>query len=153
MFFEFITLLVLILLIVSHVLLACKISDDNIIRLIEKTNVALDKSLDATQIYIDSQADFYKLFNKLDDKMDALARFVDDHSTKVNFQQELFSGLAKFDVDSARREELRRLKELKVALERLMGVALTSRQPSSPNDVLALENIEKRINELETILG
>lgn len=89
----------------------------------------------------------------LDEKMDALARFVDDHSTNAILLQGQFFAQAKADVDSSRREELRRLRELKIALERLMGVAMTSRQPSSPNDLLALENIEKRIKELEAIFG
>jgi hypothetical protein len=90
--------------------------------------------------------------NVLDDKMDALAEFVDRHSTNVAFQQEQFYTLTKADMLAARREELLRTKELKVALERLMGVALTSRQPAAPNDLLALENLTKRIEELESIL-
>lgn len=153
MFFKLIILLVLILLIVSHVLLIRRIPDRKFIKMLEKTNQISSRALAATRIYMEAQKDVDDLLGKFDIKMDALARFVDSHSTNVAFQQEHFSALAKSDVDSARREELRRLKELKVALERLMGVAMTSRQPPSPNDVLALENIESRIEELESLLG
>ena len=152
MFFEFIVVIMLIGLIVSHLLLARKIQDKKIIRLIEKTNLTSSRALTASQTYITSQKDIDKLLRAFDEKMKVLAMLVDDHFTSVVHQQELFSSIAQSDMLSARREELRRLKELKIALERLMGVALTSRQPSSPNDVLALENIEKRIEELETIL-
>lgn len=152
MFFDIIILLVVILLIVSHVLLVRRIPDRRIIKMLEKTKQVSSRALIANKIYMDAQKDVDDLLKKFDYKIDALARLVDAHSTKVAFQQNEFFALAKSDVDSARREELRRLKELKVALERLMGVAMTSRQPPSPNDVLALENIEKRIDELEEIL-
>jgi len=88
----------------------------------------------------------------LDEKMNALSNFVDAHSTTVALQQKQFNALARSDMLSARREELLRTKELKVALERLMGVALTSRQPPASNDVLAIENLTNRIEELESIL-
>lgn len=152
MFFEFVVVILLVLLIVSHWLLARKIQDKRIIRMIEKTNLSSSRSLTASQTYINSQKDIDKLLMKLNVNMNALAKLVDDHSKSVAHQREQFYNLAKSDMLSARREELRRLKELKIALERLTGVALTSRQPASPNDVLALENIEKRIEELEEIL-
>jgi hypothetical protein len=152
MFFEIITLLLLIALIVLTLLLSRKIPDDVTLQMIAKTNRIATRALDTAQVYIDSQKNVDKIFLRLDDKMDALSRFVDTHSTRVAFQQEQFDALAKADVSSARREELLRCKELKIALERLMGVALTSRQPPSPNDILALENLTKRIKELEDIL-
>lgn len=152
MMFEFIVVVLLIGLIVSHVLLARKIQDKRIIRMIEKTNLTSSRSLDASQAYINSQKDVDRLLAKFDDKMNALAVLVDNHSTSVAHQKEQFIALAKADMLAARREELRRLKELEITLERLMGVALTSRQPAAPNDVLALENIGKRIEELEKIL-
>jgi hypothetical protein len=89
----------------------------------------------------------------LDEAMSDLLRFVGSQKTYTYFQQEQFSALAKADMLAARREELLRTKELKIALERLMGVALTSRQPAAPNDVIAIENLTKRIEELEKIVG
>lgn len=88
----------------------------------------------------------------LDKKLDALSIWMDKRNTYVTFQQEQFISLAKSDMLAARRDELLRTKELKVALERLMGVALTSRQPASPNDILAIENLTNRIEELEDVL-
>jgi hypothetical protein len=116
-----------------------------IMLMVKKTESITSRVLDVMQRVVDHQ-------NVLDDKMDALAEFVDRHSTNVAFQQEQFYTLTKADMLAARREELLRTKELKVALERLMGVALTSRQPAAPNDLLALENLTKRIEELESIL-
>lgn len=112
---------------------------------IKKTNATASSVIDITQRLIDHQ-------ESLDNKMDALAELVYKHSTSVAFQQAQFDALARADVLAARREELLRAKELKVALERLMGVAMTSRQPSSPNDVIALENLDNRIEELERII-
>jgi hypothetical protein len=155
MFLGIITLLILVIVVISHILLVRMIRDNEAILMIEitglvkmmaKTIAATSSVLDATQLITDRQ----KL---LDNNMNALATLVDDHSTSVTLQQEQFDTLAKADVLSARREELLRTKELKVALERLMGVALTSRQPPAPNDVLALENLTRRIDELESILG
>jgi len=152
MFLEIITLLLLIVLVLSHLFLARKIPDDTTLKMVEETNLIASRALDTSQIYIDSQRDVDKTFSKFDDKIEALVLFVDEHSTRVAFQQEQFSALAKADVIAARREELRRCKELKIALERLMGVALTSRQPPAPNDIVALENLTQRIGELEDIL-
>lgn len=104
----------------------------------ERQDQIITRILDSTQRIIDCQ--------------NALAKLVDKHSTSVTFREEQFNALARADVLAARREELLRTKELKIALERLMGVALTSRQPPAPNDVLALENLERRIEELEKIL-
>lgn len=113
--------------------------EDQFVEMIKEINVVVSKTLYQQKI--------------LDDKTTALTTFVDTHSTNVASQQEQFNALARADILSARREELLRTKELKVALERLMGVALTSRQPPAPNDVLALENLTKRIEELESILN
>lgn len=120
--------------------------EENFSRMIENVRAAVLSVLETEGLVSNHQ-------KALDNKMDALSRFVDAHSTHVTLLQGQFFALAKSDVDSSRREELRRLKELKVALERLMGVAMTSRQPPSPNDVLALENIKTRIEELEELLG
>jgi hypothetical protein len=155
MFLGIITLLILVIVVISHILLVRMIRDNEAILMIEitglvkmmaKTIAATSSVLDATQLITDRQ----KL---LDNNMNALATLVSQHYTNVTFQQEQFDALARADVLSARREELLRTKELKVALERLMGVALTSRQPPAPNDVLALENLTRRIDELESILG
>ena len=120
--------------------------EENFSRMIERVRAVCLSVVETERTIMDHQ-------KILDEKMDALARFVDDHSTNAILLQGQFFAQAKTDVDSSRREELRRLRELKTALERLMGVAMTSRQPPSPNDVLALENIEKRISELEAIFG
>lgn len=94
-----------------------------------------------------------KYQDDLEDKMNALSELVDRHNTYVTSHQAQFDSLAKADLLAARREELIRTKELKVALERLMGVAMTSRQPPAPNDVLALEFLDRRITDLEEILN
>lgn len=147
MFFVIITLLILILVVVSYLLLDRKIvhSHDAVLLMVKETNAVTSRLLKATKLLADHQ-------KTLDDKMNALSTFVDAHSTNAIFQQEQFSSLMKADMLAARREELRRITELKIALERLMGVALTSRQPASPNDVLALENINNRIKELESLV-
>jgi hypothetical protein len=149
---EIITLLLLIVLVVLYLLLSRKIPDDKTLAMVTQTNLIATRALDTVQIYIDSQKDVDRIFATFDKKMDALSGFVDVHSTNVAFQQEQFSSFAKADMLAARREELLRCKELKAALERLMGVALTSRQPPSPNDVLAIENLTNRIKELEALL-
>lgn len=155
MFLVIITLLILVIVVISHnIRLARKIRDYEIMLAVEKTRIVKmveeiitvnSNVLDATQCLVDYQ-------KTLDDKMNALATIVNEHSTNVVSQQQQFDALARADVLSARREELFRTKELKVALERLMGVALTSRQPPAPNDVVALENLKNRIKELEAIL-
>lgn len=152
MFLEFITLLILVAVVVSYILLARKLNNDKTLAIIEKTNLAAEKALETSHIFVDSQRNVNRIFEAFDKKLDALSRFVDAHSTNVAFQQEQFHTLARSDMLSARREELLRTKELKVALERLMGVAFISKQPPAPNDVLALENLTNRIEELETLL-
>lgn len=152
MFLVLITLLILITVVISYLRLDKFIfekfeeSQETIEAGMKQTNDIASKVFDLTQRIIDHQ-------KSLDDKMDALAELVDKHSTSVAFQQAQFDALARADVLAARREELLRAKELKVALERLMGVAMTSRQPSSPNDVIALENLDNRIEELERIIN
>ena len=150
MFLEFITLLILVvvMVLVSYVLLRRQVTNtyDEVALMIKETNVVASKTHNAIERIFDHQ-------NTLDEKMDALGEFVDRHSTNVAFQNEQFNALAKADMLAARREELLRTKELKVALERLMGVAFTSKQPPAPNDVVAIENLTKRIAELETILN
>lgn len=145
MFLEFVTLLILVIVVISHILLDRKLTDDRVMQMVDKTNVAALAVLDVTQLLVDHQ-------NILNDKMNALSMFVDKHSNNVVMQQKFFDALAKADVLAARREELLRTKELKIALERLMGIALTSRQPPASNDILALENLTRRIGELESIL-
>lgn len=150
MFLEFITLLILVvvMVLVSYVLLRRQVTNtyDEVIPMVKETSIVASKTHDAIERIFDHQ-------NTLDEKMDALGEFVDRHSTNVAFQNEQFNALAKADLLAARREELLRTKELKVALERLMGVAFTSKQPPAPNDVIAIENLTKRIEELETILN
>jgi hypothetical protein len=150
MFLEFFTLLIFGIVGLSFVLwyrslelLNHKIADDRelIMSMIKKINVVGLDVIEATQRISNHQ-------NYLDEKMDALARLVDEHSTSVTFTEEQFNLFARADVLAARREELLRTKELKIALERLMGIAMTSRQPPAPNDIIALEYLNQRIEEL-----
>lgn len=88
----------------------------------------------------------------LDEKMDALSRFIDERNTYVTYQQEHFDAFAKSDMLSARRDELVQVNNLKVALERIMSMTTMSRQSPAAIDVLALESVTSRIKELENIL-
>lgn len=88
----------------------------------------------------------------LDEKMDALSRFIDERNTYVANQQEQFLAFAKSDMLSARRDELIQINQLKVALERIMSMTTMSRQAPAAIDVLALESVTNRIKELEAIL-
>lgn len=166
MFLEFITLLVVVLVVVSpyavglyiYSRLKKKIDNDredqnykydldraNQNYVIRQTERIARQTTEMSQRILDCQS-------ALNEKMDAFSQFVDERATVIGWEHEQFRALAKADMLSARREELLRTKELKVALERLMGVAMTSRQPPAPNDVLALERLTSRIEELETIL-
>lgn len=162
MFFEFVTLLILVLVVVSYIRLVRRIRDSELTLSAEKTeivmmverNIATTSSvLTLMQRVVDYQKVSDELMDALSDKMNALAKLVDEHSSSVTFSQNQLDTLMRADVLAARREELLRTKELKTALERLMGVAMTSRQAPSPNDVLALENLDNRIDELEKILA
>lgn len=158
MFHVAITLLILVSVILSYLLLDKLIvrsfltyedlnqeRDDHLKRIIHDFNDVASSLLDTAQLMIGNQS-------TLNHKMNALTTFIDERNSYVTFQQEQFQELAKADMLSARREELLRCKELKVALERLMGVAMTSRQPPAPNDVIAMENLTNRIKELERFL-
>lgn len=114
-------------------------------RVATRVDKLADEITKASRLIVASQS-------SLDRKFDALSNLVDTVSTNVTWEYQNLNALAKSDVVASRREELHRSKELKVALERLMGVALTSRQPPAQNDVIALEILERRIKELETIL-
>lgn len=158
MFHIAITLLILISVVLSYLLLERLIirnferdrefiqeRDNQLKQIIKDFSDISESLLDTAQLLVGNQ-------NILNSKMSALTTFMDDRNGYVTFQQEQFDTLAKADMLAARREELLRTKELKVALERLMGVAMTSRQPPAPNDVLAIENLTNRIKELEAIL-
>lgn len=154
MFLDIISLLILVIIVIVYLLLAHRIRNYETILMVEKTeimwrvektNAVIADVLTVTQRLLTYQ-------NTLDDKLDVFATFVDKYSVDVTLQQEQFESLVRADMLAARREELLRTKELKIALERLMGVALTSRQPPASNDVLALENLTRRIEELESIL-
>jgi hypothetical protein len=124
---------------------ASRVREEQLILMLENVeSIALDVGK--------AQSDVSDFQNSLNNKLNALTSFIDERNSYVTFQQEQFNALAKSDMLAARREELLRTKELKVALERLMGVALTSRQPASSNDILAIENLTRRIEELEQIL-
>lgn len=101
--------------------------------------------LKATQLIIDYQT-------KLDEMFDEAMKLVDTQNTSVLAYLKMFDATAKSDLLAARRDELIRTKELKVALERIMGMAMTSRQEPSAIDQLAMESIINRIKELEEII-
>jgi hypothetical protein len=115
-----------------------RLRDDRFEKTIEEINAVLVRVFEMETLIIEHQT--------------AIVEMITDLNKFRNDQQENFDALARADMLSARREELLRSKELKIALERLMGVAMTSRQPPAPNDVIALENLTKRIEELEAIL-
>jgi hypothetical protein len=153
MFLEIITLLIVVvspLLLVWYILSKLKknseldrVRQDRVTTRIEQL---ARQTVDAAKVIVNHQASLNK-------DVEDLRKHIDERAIFIALQQELFETLAKSDVIAARRDELLRTKELKVALERLMGVALTSRQPAAPNDIVALENLTIRIKELETILG
>lgn len=80
------------------------------------------------------------------DKMNKNNEFVASHL-------ETIKQLAKSDLIASRRNELARTRELKATLERLVGVSTMSRQPPSPNDIVAIDSLTNRIEELELILA
>jgi hypothetical protein len=88
----------------------------------------------------------------LDEQMGFVSALLDQHSTSLHGYLKTFENLAQSDILSARRDELTRTYELKSALERIMGMAMTSRQEPSTNDKLAMESVTHRIKELEKIL-
>ena len=84
---------------------------------------------------------------ELNDRLNSLVVF-DEAIDKLK----MINGLAKSDVLEARRSELRRVTELKSALERIMSMATTSRQEPAVNDILALEAVTNRIAGLVALL-
>lgn len=124
----------------------------NVKRSREDEKAGQDKIDRLTRDFLKAIALINECQNNLDQKMSALGDFVDNRNQYVTFQQEQFRALVEADMLSARRSELILAKELKVALERLMSSAMVSRQPAASQDVLALENLAKRIDELENIL-
>ena len=156
---EIITLLVLVLVVVLLVLLARFISsnlqkDRELSRARDERTFKLVREAWGMILRIEETAQVItKTQDYLDEKVDKLARIIEEHNTTVNEHLGAFTALAKSEMLATRRNELVMATELKVALERIMGVALTSRQPVAPNDVIAMENLTKRITDLETILG
>lgn len=153
-----VTFIILVIVVVSSFIVIRLIT--NLFRFIlndEKTNRELNrrrdirlsevlKKIQQAQIFISETQD------ALDTKMDALSRFVDERNTYVTYQQEEFKAFAKSDMLSARRDELIRVNELKVALERIISMTTMSRQAPAAIDALALESVTNRIKELEMIL-
>lgn len=156
MFLDVITLVIIGLIVVLSFLLVWYISStlqknrdvdrvrqDRVVTRVEQVSRELSE---VSRLIVKCQSDINK-------EIETFSHHINLWHSFVTTQYENFTTQAKFDMLSARREELLRTKELKVALERLMGIAMTSRQPAAPNDVLALENLTNRIQELEIILG
>ncbi len=155
MFLEIVALLILAIAVVSPFVLARyfstnlqksrdldRVRQDRVAARIE---LLAKETIEAGRTISISQSDLTK-------ELESFWKHVDEENAFLKSEYQNFNKLAKSDMMFARREELLRSKELKIALERLMGIALTSRQPASPNDILALENLNNRISELEMIL-
>ena len=159
MFLNIITLVILVLVIVSYLLLdrlivsnarkdreLSRVREDRLVKIFKRVEVVAERSTKLEQLVLNQQI-------ALNDKMDALSRFIDERNTYVTFQQNQFEALAKSDMLAARRDELIRTKELKVALERIISMTTMSRQEPAAIDQLAIESVANRIAELEDILG
>ena len=84
--------------------------------------------------------------------IEQLTSLLEEKSEYIATQQEQFTTLAKSDLLVARQNELMRAVELKTALERFVRIATSSRQAPATIDVLALESVNRRIDELRKIL-
>ena len=159
MFLEIMSLLILVLVVVSTLLLArfislnerknrelSRVREERLTQIVKQVEVVASNAVKTEQLVIDNQL-------ILDEKMGDLIRLMGAHNIYVTDQQVEFNALAKSDMLSARRDELLRLKELKVALERLIGMSTLSRQSPAVIDILAIENVTNRIEELEIILA
>jgi len=149
MIFMYISLLTLILLIAWYIPWTLRndrkldvIRQDHINKLLEES---INKTLASAQLVIDRQT-------LLDDKINAAVRLIDRHSTSVNDQMRIIHSLVMSDMLSARRSELILAKDAKVSLERVIAVTTMARQPPAVRDVMALDTINNRIEELEAII-
>lgn len=101
--------------------------------------------LKAIQLIIDCQEALDKTVQELTKLVDTQNKSLHGHLTRLNL-------MVQSDMLSARRDELIRAKELKVALERIISMTTMSRQDPSAIDQLAIEAVTNRIEELERIL-
>ena len=158
MFLNTITLVILFLVIVSYIMLdrrmvsnarkdreLSRVREERLVKIFKRVEVIAERSTKLEQLVLNQQV-------TLNEKMDALSEFIDERNTYVTFQQNQFEALAKSDMLAARRDELIRTKELKVALERIISMTTMSRQEPAAIDQLAIASLTNRIEELETIL-
>ena len=158
MFLNTITLVILFLVIVSYIMLdrrmvsnarkdreLSRVREERLVKVFNRVEVIAERATKLEQLVLNQQV-------ALNEKMDALSKFIDERNTYVTFQQNQFEALAKSDMLASRRDELIRTKELKVALERIISMTTMSRQEPAAIDQLAIESLANRIEELETIL-
>lgn len=101
---------------------------------------------EAAQIVIDGQNTLYEAINEV-------AQVVSNHNTFVDSHFQKLNELMNSDMMAARRDELIRTKELKVALDRIVTLTTLSRQQPDVRYITAIESATNRIEDLETILG
>lgn len=107
-------------------------------QLIGEAGEAAKKATGAAVLVLDRQTD-------LDKRTTEFYRRIDLHLQKLDV-------LANSDVIAARRDELIRAKELKVALDRIVTLTTLSRQQPDSMYLEAIESVTKRIEDLEDIL-
>lgn len=90
---------------------------------------------------------------ELDEKINKVAMLVADHHSIVFAQTQKLYSFMHSDVKAARRDELTRARELKVALERIVTLTSMARMQPDSMYVEAIESVTKRIEELESILN
>ncbi len=154
----FITLIILVLLTVYIMWLGRYLSknlakDHELNRLrSERTNHTIKRveqiavlSVEMEQLAVNHQLSF-------DEKLQDITSVVNKQLLEMDTHLQQFEAMAKSDMLSARRDELIRTKELKIALERIISMNTMSRQEPSAIDQLAIESVTNRIVELEAIL-
>lgn len=158
MLLKIITLSTLVIVIVSPLLLTRLIwsntrKDRELLRLRDEKALQLTRRVEQVALQAIKTEQFIMEHHLLlDAKIDEVTRFIETHNNSVNSHLRTFDLFLKSDMVAARRDELTRSKELKVALERLVGVSTLSRQAPSVNDMLAIDSLTRRIKDLEEIL-
>lgn len=158
MLLEILTLLVLISIIVSSLLLARYISsnvrkdrelirvrDDRVNQLIRRVEVSAHRAAKGAHVVLNNHV-------ALRAEITEFAQYVDEQNASIKGYLLRLDLLANADMLAARRDELMRTKELKIALERLVSSATLARQQPAGRDLMAIEFINNRIIELETII-
>jgi hypothetical protein len=112
---------------------------------IAENKVLTSMVLESTQQNCDAHTELTKLIVKYELLLKEQSAYLSEKLTEVK-------DLAVSDMMVARRNELSRLYELKSVLERMISITTISRQIPATVDVLTLESVNKRIEELGAIL-